>query len=203
MPWRDDVAAIVLGYFGGQEFGNAIADVLVGLAEPGGRLPATWPAALEDVPVLNCTPEDGTVRYGEGLHIGHRAWLKAGAVPAFEFGHGLGYTSWELADATVAAGADGVAVTVGVTNTGSRAGKHVVQVYASREDSAVDRPVRWLAGFAPVRLEAGESAVVGVNVPRRRFQHYAGGRSTEPGTYTLHVGSSVTNTPLTMEVDLS
>ncbi|MHA6523689.1 glycoside hydrolase family 3 protein [Tessaracoccus sp. G1721] len=203
MPWQDDVAAVLLGYFGGQEFGNAIADVLLGLAEPGGRLPATWPATLKDVPVLNCTPEDGTVRYDEGIHIGHRAWLKAGAAPAFEFGHGLGYTSWELADATAEAGADGVTVRVRVTNTGARAGKHVVQVYASREDTAVDRPVRWLAGFAPVRLGAGESTTVEISVPRRRFEHFADGWTLEPGTFALHVGSSVTDTPLTVEAELS
>ncbi|MHA6513576.1 glycoside hydrolase family 3 protein [Tessaracoccus sp. Z1128] len=202
MPWRDDVAAVLLGYFGGQEFGNAIADVLLGLAEPGGRLPTTWPASLADVPVLNCTPEGGALRYDEGIHIGHRAWLKAGVSPAFEFGHGLGYTSWELADATAEVAED-VVVKVEVTNTGTRAGKHVVQVYASRADTAVDRPVRWLAGFAPVRLDAGQSATVEVTVARRRFQHFDGGWQLEPGVFALHVGASVTDTPLTMEVELS
>lgn len=202
MPWRDDVAAVLLGYFGGQEFGNAIADVLLGLAEPGGRLPTTWPARLADVPVLNCTPEGGALRYDEGIHIGHRAWLKAGVSPAFEFGHGLGYTSWELADATAGVAED-VVVKVEVTNTGTRAGKHVVQVYASRADTAVDRPVRWLAGFAPVRLDAGQSATVEVTVARRRFQHFDGGWQLEPGVFALHVGASVTDTPLTMEVELS
>ncbi len=204
MPWRGEVAAVLLGYFGGQEFGNAIADVILGATEPGGRLPTTWPATLEDVPVLNCTPDGaGSVRYDEGIHMGHRAWLKAGTEPAFAFGHGLGYTSWELADAAVETGADGATVRVSVTNAGDRAGKHVVQVYASRADSEVDRPVRWLVGFSPVRLAAGKSATVEIAVPRRRFEHFSDGWNLEPGTFALHVGSSVIDTPLAVEAELS
>ena len=82
MPWLDTVDAVLLGWFGGQEFGSAIADILLGAEEPGGRLPTTWPAALEDVPVLNTTPVDGKVVYAEGIHIGYRAWLKQEAAKA-------------------------------------------------------------------------------------------------------------------------
>ena len=85
----------LLGYFGGQEFGIAIADVLFGAAEPGGRLPTTWPAALADVPVLDVTPTDGALDYAEGIHVGYRAWLqRPDRTPAFPFGYGLGYTTW-------------------------------------------------------------------------------------------------------------
>jgi beta-glucosidase len=146
LPWRDEVAAILIGYFGGQEFGTALADILTGAAEPGGRLPTTWPGAQEDVPVLNTTPDaNGELAYAEGIHIGYRAWLKAGAVPAYEFGHGLGYTRWTLDTAEAPAAAVPGAVvplTVALTNTGTRPGKQVVQVYAERPGSAVDRPVR-------------------------------------------------------------
>src|SRR3954453_12588112 len=98
LPWRDDVAALLIGWFGGQEFGNAVADVLLGVAEPGGRLPTTWPSTEADVPVLSCTPVDGVVEYAEGIHIGYRAWLKAGATPAYWFGSGQGYTRLELTE---------------------------------------------------------------------------------------------------------
>ncbi|MGN8049140.1 glycoside hydrolase family 3 C-terminal domain-containing protein [Curtobacterium sp. 22159] len=198
MPWRDDVAAVLLTWFGGQEYGNALADVLTGAREPGGRLPTTWPATLADVPVANVTPVDGKVAYEEGVHIGYRAWLRAGTEPAYPFGHGLGYTTWTIdgvaASPTVREG-DAAIVTATVTNTGDRAGKHVVQVYASRSGSAVDRPVRWLVGFAPVRLAAGGSTEVSIEVPARAFAHWVGGQdgawAYERGAFTLHVGASV------------
>lgn len=199
LPWAADVDAIVQGYFGGQEFGHALADVLTGAAEPGGRLPTTWPAALADVPVTDVTPDAGVLRYTEGLHVGYRAWLRAGAAPAYPFGHGLGYTSWTW-DAVERRG-DALAVTV--RNTGERAGKQVVQVYAERADSAVERPVRWLVGYGVVRVDAGESATVVVDVPARRLAHWVGGRdgdwSVEPGAYVLRAGASVADLPLSAE----
>jgi beta-glucosidase len=212
LPWRDEVAAVLLGWFGGQEFGDAIADVLFGAAEPGGRLTTSWPAALEDVPVLDVTPEDGRLEYSEGIHVGYRAWLRSGRTPAYPFGFGLGYTTWsfdaidvilrEPQDGADAAGGHAEAsgdatVHVTLTNIGDRAGKHVVQVYAEREDSTVERPVRWLVGFAVVRAEAGETVVASVPVAARRFAHWAdGGWQVEPGEYTLLAGSSVADLSL-------
>lgn len=204
LPWRDDVAAVLLGWFGGQEFGQAVADVLVGAAEPGGRLTTSWPAALEDVPVLEVAPTDGRLDYTEGIHVGYRAWLRADRAPAYPFGFGLGYTTWsfdaiEVTDAASGdVGASGdVVVEVTVTNTGDRAGKHVVQLYAERADSEVERPVRWLVGFAVVRAEAGETVVASVPVAARRFAHWDGGWQVEPGAYMLLAGSSVDELSLT------
>ena len=213
MPWRGDVAAVLLGWFGGQEFGDAIADILFGAAEPGGRLPTSWPVTLDDVPVLDVTPTDGRLEYTEGIHVGYRAWLRADRTPAYPFGYGLGYTTWsfdaievalrEPQDGVDAAGAgaeasarDAVA-RVTVTNTGDRAGKHVVQVYAERPDSDVERPARWLVGFAVVRAEAGETVVAEVPVTARRLAHWSDGWQVEPGEYTLLAGSSVTDLSLT------
>ncbi|TPG06043.1 glycoside hydrolase family 3 protein [Curtobacterium flaccumfaciens] len=205
MPWRNDVAAVLLTWFGGQEYGNALADVLTGRQEPGGRLPTTWPVAMADVPVLDVTPVDGKVSYDEGVHVGYRAWLRAGTEPAYPFGHGLGYTTWSIdgvsATPTVREG-DAVIVTATVANTGDRAGKHVVQVYASRAESAVDRPVRWLVGFAPVRLGAGESTEVSIEVPARAFAHWDGSWQYESGTFTLHVGASVVDDAGTASLEL-
>ncbi|MFE2958391.1 beta-glucosidase family protein [Nocardia tengchongensis] len=198
MPWRDDVAAVLLTWFPGQEFGSALADVLTGAAEPGGRLPTTWPKTIDDVPVLNTKPEpDNALPYSEGIHIGYRAWLKSGVAPAYPFGHGLGYTTWELDGLTVS----GRTATVTVRNTGARAGRQVVQAYLSRPDSAVDRPVRWLAGFAVVEAGAGESVTATVELPKRSFEHWTEqGWVVEPGAFTLHVGTSVTALPLTAEI---
>ncbi len=197
LPWADDVAAIVLGYFGGQEFGTAMADILTGANEPGGRLPTTWPESLADVPVTDVTPTDGTLTYEEGIHIGYRAWLNAGTAPAFAFGHGLGYTSWSWDSAV--ADDDGYAVAVTVTNAGDRAGKQVVQVYAERAASAVERPVRWLVGFAAVRAEAGETVTASIPIPARRLAYWDDAWVVEPGVYTLRAGASVTDLPLTVD----
>ncbi|MEV4686262.1 glycoside hydrolase family 3 protein [Microbacterium sp. LWH3-1.2] len=195
LPWADEVAAVVQGYFGGQEFGHAIADVLTGAAEPGGRLPTTWPAALADVPVTEVAPADGRLEYREGLHIGYRAWLKAQVEPAFPFGHGLGYTTWSWG----AAKREGDTVEVTLANTGDRAGKQVVQVYAERPDSAVERPERWLVGFATVHAAPGETVTAAVPVPARRLAHWAGEWVVEPGAFTLRAGASVADLPLSID----
>lgn len=205
MPWRDQVAAVLLSWFGGQEFGNALADVLLGLREPGGRLPTTWPAAEADVPVLSTTPVDGRLVYAEGIHIGYRAWLRSGATPAYPFGFGLGYTTWEFRSVsvpeTVRAG-QAVPVTVRIANTGARAGRQVVQVYLRRPESSVDRPERWLAGFAPVEADPGAESEITITVGPRAFAHYDAGWHTEPGAFEVMVGSCVTQLPLTASTTL-
>ena len=144
-----------------------------------------------------CDPHRWPLTYDEGIHIGYRAWLSAGTAPAFAFGHGLGYTSWSWDSAL--ADDDGYAITVTATNTGDRAGKQVVQVYAERADSAVERPVRWLVGFAVVRAEAGESVTVSIPVPARRLAYWDDAWVVEPGAYTLRAGASVADLPLTVE----
>ncbi|MEV5965524.1 glycoside hydrolase family 3 C-terminal domain-containing protein [Kribbella sp. NPDC051952] len=199
LPWRDEVAALLVTYFGGQEYGNALADVLLGAVEPGGRLPTTWPREEDDVPVIDVTPQDGVIEYDEGVHIGYRAWLKAGTEPAFAFGHGLGYTTWELSGLRAN---DPTSVALTVRNTGERAGKQVVQVYAERPESTVDRPVRWLAGFAVVRLYAGQAREITVQLHNHTFDHWADGWATEPGTFTLRAGSSVSDLALTTELEI-
>ncbi|WP_433871187.1 beta-glucosidase family protein [Saccharopolyspora sp. CA-218241] len=205
LPWRDEAAAVLLTWFGGQEFGNALGDVLGGAAEPGGRLPTTWPAAAADVPVLSVTPEDGVVRYDEGIHLGYRAWLRAGAEPAYPFGFGLGYTTWELTGCElpgeVAAG-DGLTARIALRNTGERTGKQVVQVYAARPGSAVDRPVRWLVGFAAVTAAPGEEVTAEVAIPGRAFAHWDAGWRWERGEYVLSAGTSVRDLPLSATVQV-
>ncbi|MGX1804271.1 beta-glucosidase [Nocardia sp. NPDC055321] len=199
LPWRDEVAAVLLTWFPGQEFGAALADVLTGAVEPGGRLPTTWPRTLADVPVVDTKPAaDNTLPYTEGIHIGYRAWLKSGVAPAYPFGHGLGYTTWALSDLAVT----GRTATVTVRNTGDRPGRQVVQAYLSRPGSAVDRPVRWFAAFTAVTVGPGESVTATVDVPARAFEHWTdSGWTVEPGAFTLHLGTSVDDLPLTAEID--
>ncbi len=200
MPWIDRAAAVLLNWFPGQEYGNALADVLTGRREPGGRLPTTWAARQEDVPVIEVTPAEGVLRYSEGLHIGHRAWLRAGAEPAFWFGHGLGYTTWSYDALTVHQGADGGReLHVEVTNTGTRPGREVVQAYLSRPGSAVERPVRWFAGYAAATAEPGETVRLRIALPPRVFAHWSvedHAWRTEPGVFDVHVGSSAAALPL-------
>src|SRR5665647_1205356 len=124
MPWRHEVAAIVLTWFGGEQYGHALADVLSGAVEPGGRLPTTWPGTEADVPVLDVRPTDGVLRYDEGIHIGYRAWQRIGRAPAYPFGFGLGYTTWRYDAVAVDAAGDGdVVVRVDLANTGDRSGR--------------------------------------------------------------------------------
>jgi beta-glucosidase len=187
LPWADQVAAVLLVWFPGQEAGHAIADVLLGAAEPGGRLPTTWPVAGTDCPVLSVTPVDGELRYDEGVFIGYRAFERAGVTPRFAFGHGLGYTSWYYEQLT----ADGREVTVTVRNAGSRAGREVVQVYAGPATADDERPRRWLAGFATVTAEPGETATVTLTLPERAFQIWADGWTTVPGEYLVEAAHSL------------
>jgi beta-glucosidase len=200
LPWARDAAAVLLSWFSGQEFGNALADVLLGDTEPGGRLPMTWPASEDGLP--STLPADGVLDYREGLFIGYRALDRDGTEPLFPFGHGTGYTTWSYDAMTVADGAaragGEVAVCVQVRNTGPRRGRAVVQVYASRPDSAVQRPAKWLAGFAAVDADPGETVEVGILIPERVFQHWSDqGWALEPGSFVLAAGPSSASLPLT------
>jgi beta-glucosidase len=204
LPWRNQVPAVLLTWFPGQEFGNALADVLFGVVEPGGRLPTTWPAG-EDPSLPSTLPIDGKLSYDEGLHIGYRRFLRESAEPAYWFGHGLGYTTWSYDSTSVVVGEAGVTVGVVLRNTGERRGRDVVQVYLARPDSRIERPVRWLAGHAAVEADPGEQTDVQIVVPRRAFAHWETetGWTVEPGRYELHVGRSADHLDSSTTVSIS
>ena len=197
LPWADDVATVLVSWFPGQEFGNALADVLTGAVEPGGRLPVSWPDSEEGLPPV--TPVKGELPYEENLLIGYRWYLATGRTPAFPFGHGLGYTMWAYESMV----ADGDTATVTVRNAGERAGREVVQVYASRADSEVERAPRWLVGSVVVEAAAGELVSASLALSDHNFRHWdsaAHAWATEPGTYQLHAGRSVSDLPLSAEI---
>lgn len=202
LPWASDVAAILAVWFPGQEAGDALADVLSGDVEPGGRLPVTWPGREEDVPVRNVSPVGGRLVYEEGIHVGYRAWLRANAEPAFPFGHGLGYTTWSMDNLRVLLDRGGLVVEVPATNRGLRPGRTVVQVYAERDGAgSVDRPVRWLAGFAPVAGDPGSTQTAAVRIPWRRLEHWDDGWRLEPGRFLIRAAWSAVDPGLTTVVD--
>ena len=169
MPWVDDVAAVIQAWLPGQAFGEALTDCLLGVVEPGGRLPISIPRGAADSPVLDATPKGGELAYSEGLLVGYRGYDRSEREPLFCFGHGLGYTEWSYEFLVLGAegsGAEGLAeglneneelpVTVTVRNTGGRRGREVVQVYLEAPDDDPSRPLRTLAAFATVDVDPGE-----------------------------------------------
>jgi len=193
LPWKDEVAAILVVWFPGQEFGDALADVLSGDIEPGGRLPVTWPRDEADIPVRDVVPTAGRLNYREGLDIGYRAWLRTGASPAFPFGHGLGYTTHVVEEVRESARSDdGVTLEALVRNTGGRSGKAVVQFYVERASAThVERSARWLGAFETAVVGAGEQVVVSTVLPWRTFAHWDDGWCTEPGLFAITAALSV------------
>ncbi|MFD7693343.1 glycoside hydrolase family 3 protein [Streptomyces sp. NPDC059805] len=200
LPWREEVAAVLLGWFPGQEGGAALADVLTGAEEPGGRLPTTW-GSLADAPVTEVVPTDGELVYSEGVFIGYRAWEQAGRAPAYPFGHGLGYTSWTYESAEV----KGSTVRVRVRNTGERPGREVVQVYLAPAEPDAERPARWLAGFAGVQAGPGESGEAVIELPRRAFEVWdetTGAWTFVKGSYEIQLGRSISDRRLTATINV-
>jgi beta-glucosidase len=197
MPWAERVAAVVYAWLPGQAMGEALADVLLGLAEPGGRLPVTLPAAEADAPVLHAVPRDGRLDYDEGLFIGYRGYDARGSVPRFPFGHGLGYTTWSFdsvhAESANPAAGDDLRLTVTLRNTGSRPGREVVQAYLAGPPGDAQAPLRVLAAFGGVTAAPGEPAEVTLRVPSRAFARWdesAAGWVWPPGEFTVHIGRS-------------
>jgi beta-glucosidase len=207
LPWADQVPAVLVAWFPGQEFGNALADVLLGDREPGGRLPVVWPAA-EHGHLPGTRPVNGRLVYAESIHVGNCAYDRAETQPAFAFGHGLGYTTWEYLDIRAPdVNVDGDAVVkVRVRNTGTRPGREVVQVYASRPDSAVERPSRWLAGFAAATASPGQETTVEVAVPARSLAHWdseSHAWTIEEGIFHLAIGRSFGDQRLTTDITVT
>jgi beta-glucosidase len=212
MPWINSVRAVLEAWYAGQEAGNAIADVLTGAAEPGGRLSQTFPVRWADNPAHSQDREvypglEGKVRYEEGIFVGYRHYDRLGMTPLYPFGFGLSYTSFAVSDLKVNDSgfeADGdVTATVTVTNTGARAGSTVVQLYVSDAEASSPRPAKELKAFAKVALDAGESRQVTLTLDARSFAFFRAEAKhwlVESGDFTLHVGQSSADLPLTATI---
>lgn len=198
MPWADRVGAVLLTYFGGNEMGDGVTDVLLGAADPGGRLPITCPRRLEDVPSWpHYAPVDGVQTYGEGLFMGYRGHDASGVEPLYPFGHGLSYgtADWgspEVSAETVRAG-EPVDVSVTVTATGERAATVVVQGYVSQVEPPVPRPPKSLACWQKLVVDPGDATRVTLQFPPtafRRWDETADAWTIDPGRYELLLASS-------------
>ena len=211
--WQQHAAAVLECWLGGQAGGGAVADLLLGVASPSGRLAETLPLRLEDnTSYLNFPGEAGHVRYGEGVFVGYRGYDAVGREVSYPFGHGLSYTTFQYEDldtsvsGSAEAGDLAVDVTVAVTNTGQRRGKEVVQLYVGDPEAAVARPVRELKGFQKLDLAPGESGTATFRLDARDLSYWSpvhGGWQLEPGQFDLAVGASSRDLRLTMSIEVS
>jgi beta-glucosidase len=205
MDWLEGVPAVVQAWYTGQEAGNALADVLFGDVNPSGRLPTTFPRRLQDNPAfINYPGENGKVLYGEGLFVGYRYYDKKGIEPLFPFGFGLSYTQFAYRNLVVSAPefqpGDEIRVSVDVQNTGTVAGKEVVQLYLRDVESRLVRPEKELKGFAKVALEPGQTRTVTFSLNQDVLTYYDPARSqwvAEAGLFEVLVGSSARDIHLT------
>lgn len=208
--WIDAAAAVLEAWMMGQAGGGAIADVLYGRVNPSGKLAETFPLRLADTPAhLNFPGENGQVRYGEGLFIGYR-YYDARQIPVqFPFGYGLSYTTFAYGNPKVSTtrfkDVDGVTVSVEVTNTGSVAGKEIVQVYVHDQKSGLVRPQKELKGFSKVELQPGETKTVSIKLDFRAFAFYHPKYKqwiTEDGEFDILIGASSADIRCTQTVTL-
>ena len=209
MPWKDDVKGLLEAYLGGQAGGSAVVNILYGKVNPSGKLAETLPLKLSDNPSYLNFAEREKVNYSEGVFVGYRYYDAKEMEVAFPFGHGLSYTTFKYSnlklDRTEMTDQDTLTVSVDVTNTGSRAGKEVVQLYVSDRTGSVRRPLKELKGYEKVSLDPGETKTVTMTLDKRSFAWY----STElhdwyaaSGEYEILIGASSRDIRLTEEIRL-
>jgi beta-glucosidase len=207
MPWVNRVPAVVESWYPGEEDGNAVAAVLFGEVDPAGKLPVTFPATAGDVPAS--TPQqypgvNDTAVYSEGLDVGYRWYQAKNVTPLFPFGYGLSYTTFRLSHLTTSQLNGQVTVGLDVTNTGTRAGADVAQVYVG-DPTAAGEPPNQLKGFQKVFLQPGRTTHVTVHLDQRAFSVWDTATQawrTTPGDYRIRVGDSSVNLPLSGTVSL-
>ena len=210
-PWIGQVPAVVENWYGGQDGGTALAEVLTGDVNPSGHLPITIERRAEDNPTYaNYYPADGgiEVEYKEGIFVGYRGYEKNGVQPLFPFGYGLSYTTFAFSGLKVVpefnSAEPHVTVFFDVKNTGTKAGATVAQVYVGEEHAPLPRPAHELKGFERVELAAGETKRVSVELDPRAFSYWddrTKGWKIDSGRFTISVGDSVANLPLVGSVE--
>ena len=211
--WEQHAKAVLECWLSGQGAGGAAANLLLGTANPSGRLAETLPLRLEDTPsYLNFPGEAGQVRYGEGIFVGYRGYDALDRQVHYPFGHGLSYTSFGYADLSANVTGrpqDGdlvVNITCRVTNTGDHRGKEVVQLYVGDPEASVARPVRELKAFAKVDLDPGETTAVAFTLTARDLSYWSTRLhdwALEGGEFELAVGASSRDLRLTTTLDIA
>jgi beta-glucosidase len=194
LSWAESVPAVVWAGFGGQEMGGALADVVFGDADPGGRLPFTLPVRLEDTPSHAHYPgPPGHLPYDEDVFMGYRGYDAEGVDPRYEFGFGLSYGTTEWAEPTVHGTGTDLVVEVPVTNVGDRPATEVVQLYVHDVEASVPRPPQELKAFAKLHLEPGATATARLALDRRAFAYWSPDAHdwvVEPGAFELRIAAS-------------
>ena len=207
--WRDLVDAILLIWQPGQEVGRVTADALVGVINPSGKLPVTFPKDYKDVPSWSFPgePPDNPVKvvYYEDIYVGYRYYDTFGVEPAYSFGYGLSYTEFEYSDLKVEVFEESIKVKFKVKNVGKYPGKEVAQVYVSPPRGEIPKPLQELKGFRKTRLlQPGEAEEIEVEIPLRLLASYSCGKwVVEAGKYEIRVGSSSRDIRLRTEITLS
>jgi beta-glucosidase len=201
MPWLNSVAGVLEGFYPGQQVGTATAELLFGDVNPSGKLPVTFPKSLADVPANTTAqwPGNGTnVQYSEGLNVGYRWYDDKNIAPLFPFGYGLSYTTFGFSNLQVGALSGGTAtVSATVTNTGTRAGTEVAQLYVGAP-VATGEPNHQLRGFQRVTLDPGQAKTVQFSLTAHDLAHWVdSGWTTTAGAYQILVGDSSRTLPLT------
>jgi beta-glucosidase len=201
MPWVDDVAAVVVAYFGGEEMAGGLVDVLLGERDPGGRLPVTYPRRKEDTPSWpHYAPTDGRQTYGEGMLVGYRGFDASEVEPLFPFGHGLSYgtAAWDgarLSSRELDAGGE-VTLSLSVTCTSDRPVTDVVQVYVAPRQPPVVRPPKELKAWAKLRLQPGETEEIEITLGVEAFRRWDAELEQwviDSGEYEVVVAASATD----------
>lgn len=204
MPWLQRVKALVWCYYSGMETGDALADILLGKVNPSGKLPETFPVNIEDTVTYKNgqSGKEDVITCEEGIFTGYRYYEKEHIKPAYTFGYGLSYTSFEISSITVklcddknAAQAIAV-VSCELKNTGDMYGADVIQCYVGDVECSVDRPIKELAAYQKVFLEPGESKKVQLYLYKDAFEFFDVKKDDfviEPGQFRVYVGDSLDN----------
>lgn len=193
-PWHDSVAGILECWLLGQGSGSAMADVIFGDTNPSGRLAESIPLRLQDTPSYLNFPGDGdVVHYGEGIFVGYRYYETVAVPVRYPFGFGLSYTSFAYRGLNARRNGSGVTVMVTVTNTGTRAGSELVQLYVAAPDDGPRHPARELRAFTKVALAPGESRTVTLTLDERAFSFWdveSSAWAVQGGEYRVQLGTS-------------
>lgn len=223
--WEDKVNGIIMAWYPGQEGGTALAEILTGKLSPSGKLPISWDKNLKDSPTYgnyysnrpkvrsSDTQEEGHVEYREGVFTGYRGYDKSGKTPQYPFGHGLGYSEFELSNPEVSStfmtdansGEETIAVSVDIKNKGKIQASETIQVYVNDPECSVPRPQKELKGFKKVVLNPGQTERVTIMLPKSSFEFYDMNQHDfrmEPGVFNILIGTSSQNLPLSKTITL-